>query len=64
MLIGIRLSGLVLGTRAALAPEERIRSRVLKAGACGFLTKPFNDDSLFECLDMALKSQGGESSEH
>jgi FixJ family two-component response regulator len=45
-------------------PEERIRSRVLKAGACGFLTKPFNDDSLFECLDMALKSHDGESSEH
>jgi FixJ family two-component response regulator len=45
-------------------PEERIRSRVLKAGACGFLTKPFNDDSLFECLDMALKSQDRVSSEH
>jgi FixJ family two-component response regulator len=38
-------------------PEERIRSRVWKAGACGFLSKPFSDDSLFECLDMALKSQ-------
>jgi FixJ family two-component response regulator len=45
-------------------PEERIRLRVLKAGACGFLAKPFNDDSLFECIDMALKSQDGESSEH
>jgi FixJ family two-component response regulator len=44
-------------------PEERIRSRVLKAGACGFLTKPFSDDSLFECLDIALKSQDGESFE-
>jgi FixJ family two-component response regulator len=44
-------------------PEERIRSRVLKAGACGFLPKPFDDDSLFECLDMVLKSQDGESSE-
>jgi FixJ family two-component response regulator len=45
-------------------PEERIRSHVLKAGACGFLTKPFDDDSLFECLDIALNSQEGESSEH
>jgi FixJ family two-component response regulator len=45
-------------------PEERIRSRVLKAGAYGFLTKPFSDDSLFECLDIALKSQDRESSEH
>jgi FixJ family two-component response regulator len=31
-------------------PEERIRSRVLKAGACGFLTKPFSDDSLLSVL--------------
>jgi FixJ family two-component response regulator len=45
-------------------PEERIRSRVLKAGACGFLAKPFSDDSLIECLDMALKSQDGEGPEH
>jgi FixJ family two-component response regulator len=45
-------------------PEERIRSRVLKAGACSFLTKPFSDDSLIECLDMALKSQDGEGPEH
>jgi FixJ family two-component response regulator len=37
--------------------EERIRSRVFKAGACGFLTKPFSYDSLIECLDTALKSK-------
>jgi FixJ family two-component response regulator len=42
-------------------PEERIRSRVLKAGAYGFLGKPFSDDSLFACLDAALQSQDGES---
>ena len=35
-------------------PDESIRARVLKAGACGFLTKPFSDESLFECLDKAL----------
>jgi FixJ family two-component response regulator len=34
--------------------EEGIRARVLKAGACGFLTKPFSDKSLIECLDQAL----------
>jgi FixJ family two-component response regulator len=34
--------------------EEGIRARVLKAGACGFLTKPFSDESLIECLDKAL----------
>ena len=35
-------------------PDESIRARVLKAGACGFLTKPFSDESLIECLDRAL----------
>ena len=34
--------------------DEGIRARVMKAGACGFLTKPFRDDSLIECLDRAL----------
>jgi FixJ family two-component response regulator len=37
-------------------PEERIRARALAAGACGFLAKPFSDDSLIGCLDKALKS--------
>ena len=35
-------------------PDEAICARVLKAGACGFLTKPFSDESLIECLDKAL----------
>jgi len=35
-------------------PEARIRARVLRAGACGFLSKPFNDESLIKCLDTAL----------
>jgi FixJ family two-component response regulator len=34
--------------------DEGIRARVLKAGAYGFLTKPFSDESLIECLDRAL----------
>ena len=29
-------------------------ARVMKAGAFGFLTKPFSDESLIECLDRAL----------
>jgi len=41
-------------------PDETIRARVLKAGALGFLTKPFSDASLIECLDKALlRSRGG-----
>jgi FixJ family two-component response regulator len=35
-------------------PEAKIRARALNAGACGFLSKPFNDESLIECLEMAL----------
>ena len=35
-------------------PDEKFRARVLKAGAIGFLTKPFTDESLMACLDLAL----------
>ena len=35
-------------------PQERIRARALKAGAFGFLSKPFSDASLIACLDRAL----------
>lgn len=34
--------------------EERVRARVMGAGAFGFLRKPFADESLIECLDKAL----------
>ena len=36
--------------------EEKVRDRVLDAGAFGFLRKPFNDESLIECLDKALSN--------
>ncbi|WP_084731810.1 response regulator transcription factor [Microvirga vignae] len=36
-------------------PEERLRARLLKAGAVGFLDKPFDEQSLLQCIDMALK---------
>ena len=36
--------------------EDRIRERVMDAGAFGFLRKPFNDESLIACLDKALNS--------
>jgi FixJ family two-component response regulator len=39
-------------------PEEGIRTRALAAGACGFLKKPFDDQSLIRCLDAALKGAG------
>jgi FixJ family two-component response regulator len=36
-------------------PEESIRERALDAGAFGFLSKPFNEDSLIACLDRAME---------
>jgi FixJ family two-component response regulator len=38
-------------------PEERIRSRVLRSGAVGFISKPFRAQTLIECIDTALKRQ-------
>jgi FixJ family two-component response regulator len=35
--------------------DEKIRARALKAGAFGFLRKPFADESLIESLDKALE---------
>ena len=35
--------------------EEKVRARVLDAGAVAFLRKPFDDEALIECLNKALK---------
>ena len=35
-------------------PDEQVRSRVLSAGAIGFLRKPFSDDKLASYLDLAI----------
>lgn len=45
-------------------PEEKLRSRVLNAGAVGFLSKPFDEGHLIRCLKMALGPQAGASFEH
>jgi FixJ family two-component response regulator len=44
-------------------PEEKIRERVLEAGALGFLSKPFNENCLIACLEKALKSDDSSSLE-
>ena len=36
-------------------PEDRIRERVMKAGAVAFLSKPFDEPRLLECVERALK---------
>jgi FixJ family two-component response regulator len=35
-------------------PEDRIRERVMKAGAVDFLSKPFDEPRLLECIERAL----------
>ena len=37
-------------------PEESSRTQMLEAGAVGFLSKPFDDECLIDCLTTALKS--------
>jgi FixJ family two-component response regulator len=35
-------------------PDERLRARVMAAGAVGFLAKPFEDEHLIDCLSQAI----------
>jgi len=37
-------------------PNENVRTRAMKAGAIGFLSKPFNDGHLLGYLEKALKA--------
>jgi FixJ family two-component response regulator len=37
-------------------PEARTRTQALRAGATCYLTKPYSDDELLECLERALGS--------
>jgi DNA-binding response OmpR family regulator len=41
-------------------PDERIKARVLEAGAVCFLTKPFDGPTLVKYLDTALKRDPAE----
>ena len=36
--------------------DEKVRTRVLKAGGCGYLKKPLDETALVQCLEKALKS--------
>jgi FixJ family two-component response regulator len=37
-------------------PDENVRIRAMKAGAIGFLSKPYNHDHLLGYLEKALKA--------
>jgi FixJ family two-component response regulator len=39
-------------------PNERTRTHVLQAGACGYLRKPFDDNAFVQCLEKALSERG------
>ena len=38
-------------------PEDRIREQAMRAGAICFLTKPFDERQLFDCVERALTSR-------
>jgi FixJ family two-component response regulator len=40
-------------------PDDRVRAQALGAGAICYLTKPFDGDSLVQCLQAALKKHDG-----
>jgi FixJ family two-component response regulator len=42
-------------------PNARHRNRALNNGAVGFLSKPFDDESLIECLSAAIKSRSSQA---
>lgn len=44
-------------------PEKSIQAQALRAGAVGFLGKPFKEESLIGHLNVALKSPNGGVSE-
>lgn len=44
-------------------PDDAVRTRVLGRGAIGFLLKPFNAQSLIECIDSALGRRGAKTSD-
>jgi FixJ family two-component response regulator len=61
---GLKLQNFVLAQGSSMPiifvtafPEERLRKRALEAGAIGFLSKPFNGQTLIALVDEALKTR-------
>jgi FixJ family two-component response regulator len=36
-------------------PDETVRTKALRAGVIGYLTKPFTDAELLDCVNSALE---------
>jgi FixJ family two-component response regulator len=43
-------------------PEDETRARVMRAGALGYLSKPFSEESLLKCLDVAFGNSDNKAS--
>jgi FixJ family two-component response regulator len=41
--------------------DEKIRARLLQAGAAGFLRKPFSNEGFADCLNTTLQNSGRRS---
>jgi FixJ family two-component response regulator len=44
-------------------PEDGVRARAMKAGAVGFMSKPYNEAHLIGCLNRALNARDAGASE-
>jgi FixJ family two-component response regulator len=60
-LSGLDLQGRLIGDGHCIPvifvtafPDEKFRVRAMRAGAVGFLSKPFDESLLISCLDSAL----------
>jgi FixJ family two-component response regulator len=42
-------------------PNEKHRTRALENGALGFLSKPFDEQTLIECLTVAIELQSSQA---
>ena len=42
-------------------PDDRVRTRAMNAGAVCFMSKPYSEDHLINCLETALSGQHGGS---